>query len=304
LSRAILGGSLETLVTDLLHALGFGLITAALVGISAVALSLQYGVTNFANFAHGELLTVGAYAAYATQHWTTDLLVQVAVGAAAAAIVAVLINIVVIRPFVQTTARLVILLVVTAALSQIIQGGLSFGFGLDNVVLRRPTEVVHSYGPFLWSHLDIEIAVSAVIVMGALYLLLRHTAFGKAQRAVADDASLARITGINTKRIVSLTWLITGALAGGAGVALAATVGSFNNQLGFNFLLVTFAAAIIGGIGRANGAIVGAVIIGLLTEVTGLYLSSGYKQEFALLALVAFLFIRPRGIFGPLKEAM
>jgi branched-subunit amino acid ABC-type transport system permease component len=105
LSRAILGGSLETLVTDLLHALGFGLITAALVGISAVALSLQYGVTNFANFAHGELLTVGAYAAYATQHWTTDLLVQVAVGAAVAAIVAVLINIVVIRPFVQTTAR-------------------------------------------------------------------------------------------------------------------------------------------------------------------------------------------------------
>src|ERR1700712_4989014 len=133
-------------VTDLLHALGFGLITAALVGISAVALSLQYGVTNFANFAHGELLTVGAYAAYGTQHWTTDLLVQVAVGSAAAALVAVLINIVVIRPFVQTTARLVILLVVTAALSQIIQGGLSFGFGLDNVVLRRPTEVVHSYG--------------------------------------------------------------------------------------------------------------------------------------------------------------
>jgi branched-chain amino acid transport system permease protein/neutral amino acid transport system permease protein len=291
-------------VTDLLHALGFGLITAALVGISAVALSLQYGVTNFANFAHGELLTVGAYAAYATQHWTTDLLVQVAVGSVAAALVAVLINIVVIRPFVQTTARLVILLVVTAALSQIIQGGLSFGFGLDNVVLRRPTEAVHSYGPFLWSHLDIEIAVTAVLVMVALYLLLRHTAFGKAQRAVADDASLARITGINTKRIITLTWLITGALAGGAGVALAATVGSFNNQLGFNFLLVTFAAAIIGGIGRANGAIVGAIIIGLLTEVTGLYFSSGYKQEFALLALVAFLFIRPRGIFGPLKEAM
>lgn len=291
-------------MTDLLHAIGFGLVTAALVGISAVALSLQYGVTNFANFAHGEFLTVGAYAAYATQHWTHNLPIQVLAGAAAAAGVASLMNVVAIRPFVRTSARLVILLVVTAALSQIIQGSISFGFGLDNVVLARPTESVHHYGPFLWSHLDIGIALTAIIAMGALYVLLHYTSFGKAQRAVADDASLARITGINTKRIVTVTWLITGALAGGAGVALAATVGSFNNQLGFNFLLVTFAAAIIGGIGRTNGAIVGALVIGVLTEITGYYLSSGYKQEFALLALVAFLFIRPRGIFGPLKEAL
>jgi branched-subunit amino acid ABC-type transport system permease component len=291
-------------MTGLLNAIGFGLITAAIIGISSVALSLQYGVTNFANFAHGEFLTIGAYSAYVAQRFTHNLLLEVLAGAVMAAVFASLMNKATIQPFVRRGVRLVILLVVTAAVSQIAQGIISFGFGLDNVVLQHPTGVSHRYGPFLWTNLDIAIGVTALLVLVALYGLLHFTTFGKAQRAVADDPALARVTGVNTKRIVTITWVITGALAGGAGVALAATVGSFNNQLGFNFLLVTFAAAIIGGIGKVNGAIVGALIIGITTEITGYYFSAGYKQEFALIALVLFLFIRPRGIFGPLREAV
>jgi branched-chain amino acid transport system permease protein len=288
----------------LFNALGFGLITAAIIGISAVALSLQYGVTNFANFAHGEFMTIGAFSAYGMQYFTSNLLLQVLFGAAVTAVFAMLMNIVAIQPFVRKGVRLSILLVVTAAVSQVVQGIISFGFGLDNVVLSRPVGLSHRYGPFIWTGLDIQIGIASVLVVIGLYALLRMTSFGRAQRAVADDPVLARVTGVNTRRIVTLTWFITGALAGGAGVALAATVGSFNNQLGFNFLLVTFAAAIIGGIGKVNGAIVGALIIGILTEVTGYYLSAGYKQEFALLALVIFLFVRPRGIFGPVREAV
>ncbi|HEV7447243.1 MAG TPA: branched-chain amino acid ABC transporter permease [Steroidobacteraceae bacterium] len=291
-------------MTGLLNALGFGLITAAIIGISSVALSLQYGVTNFANFAHGEFLTIGAYSAYAAQHFTNNLLLEVLAGATVSALFAMLMNIVTIQPFVRRGVKLGILLVVTAAVSQIAQGVISFSFGLDNVVLRRPADLSHKHGPFVWTTLDIQTGIAAVIVVAALFGVLRMTSFGRAQRAVADDPVLARVTGINTRRIVTLTWLITGALAGGAGVALAATVGSFNNQLGFNFLLVTFAAAIIGGIGKVNGAIVGALIIGIVTEVTGYYFNAGYKQEFALIALVLFLFVRPRGIFGPVREAV
>jgi branched-subunit amino acid ABC-type transport system permease component len=238
------------------------------------------------------------------QYFTHNLLLEVLVGAAVTALFAMLMNIVAIQPFVRKGVRLGILLVVTAAVSQVVQGIFSFGFGLDNVVLSRPVGLSHNYGPFVWTTLDIETGIAAVLVVAGLYALLRMTSFGRAQRAVADDPVLARVTGVNTRRIVTLTWLITGALAGGAGVALAATVGSFNNQLGFNFLLVTFSAAIIGGIGKVNGAIVGSLIIGILTEVTGYYLSAGYKQEFALLALVLFLFVRPRGIFGPVREAV
>jgi branched-subunit amino acid ABC-type transport system permease component len=291
-------------MTGLLNALGFGLITAAIISISSVALSLQYGVTNFANFAHGEFLTIGAYSAYGAQHFSHNLVIEVLAGALVSALFAILMNIVTIQPFVRRGVKLGILLVVTAAVSQIAQGVISFSFGLDNVVLQRPVDLSQSYGPFVWTSLDIETGIGAVIVVAALFAVLRMTSFGRAQRAVADDPALARVTGINTGRIVTLTWLITGALAGGAGVALAATVGSFNNQLGFNFLLVTFAAAIIGGIGKVNGAIVGALIIGIVTEVTGYYFSAGYKQEFALIALVLFLFVRPRGLFGPVREAV
>jgi branched-subunit amino acid ABC-type transport system permease component len=90
---------------------------------------------------------------------------------------------------------------------------------------------------------------------------------------------------------------MVGALAGLAGVALAATTGSFNNQLGFNYMLVTFAAIIVGGLGKVHGALAGALIIGMVTEISGYYLSSGYKQVFALVLLMVVLILRPSGIF-------
>lgn len=290
-------------MSGFLEALGFGIVTAAIVGLSAVALSLQFGVTNFPNFAHGEFLTVGAYTAFAMQYITTNLAIDTLAGVVGGAVLGYLMNRFAIAPFMRTGKRVIVLLVVSAALSQVIEGVLSMIFGESNVVLQMPLQVAHHVGPFLWTTLDIEVIVAAVIAVALLHVMLHYTTFGKAQRAAADDKTLARITGVKTDRVITGTWLITGAMAGGAGVALAATVGSFNNLLGFNFLLVTFAAAIIGGIGRSVGAILGAVAIGLVTEITGFYLNAGYKQEFALIALVVFLFIRPQGILSPLQVA-
>ena len=285
------------------QAVGFGVVTAAIVGLSAVALNLQFGVTNFPNFAHGEFLTVGAYAAFAMQHFNTNLAVDALAGSASGAVLGYVMNRFAFQPFVRKGKRVILLLVVSAAVSQIIEDVIPIIFGQNNVVFQTPTQVARHYGPFLWTTLDIQVIVASAISVALLHAVLHYTSFGRAQRAAADDTTLARITGINTSRVISATWLITGALAGLAGVALAATVGSFNSLLGFNFLLVTFAAGIIGGIGSSVGAILGAIVIGLITEITGFYLSSGYKQEFALLALAAFLFIRPQGILAPLQAA-
>ncbi|MHB1940765.1 MAG: branched-chain amino acid ABC transporter permease [Candidatus Dormibacteria bacterium] len=278
------------------HALGFGLVTAALVALSSVALSLQYSVTNIVNFAHGELLTAGAFAAVAVQAFSSNLLLETLVGALAGAALAALLNWGLLRPFTKHTSQLVILVVVTAAASQLIQGAFGVAFGLNEVVLRTPVELASSYGIFLWTPLDVWIIVAAVVVMLTVHASLRYTSFGLSQRAVADNPTLAQIAGINNRRTVSATWLITGLLAGGAGVGLAATLGSFTNLIGFNFLLVTFAAAIIGGIGRVHGAMLGALIIGVATELAGYYLNSGYKEEFALLVLLVFLVFRPWGL--------
>ena len=278
------------------HALGFGLVTAALVALSSVALSLQYSVTNIVNFAHGELLTAGAFAAVAVQAFSSNLLLETLAGALAGAALAALLNWGLLRPFTKHTSQLVILVVVTAAASQLIQGAFGVAFGLNEVVLRTPVELASSYGIFLWTPLDVWIIVAAVVVMLTVHASLRYTSFGLSQRAVADNPTLAQIAGINNRRTVSATWLITGLLAGGAGVGLAATLGSFTNLIGFNFLLVTFAAAIIGGIGRVHGAMLGALIIGVATELAGYYLNSGYKEEFALLVLLVFLVFRPWGL--------
>jgi branched-subunit amino acid ABC-type transport system permease component len=287
-------------LTEFWAALSAGLVTSAIIGLSAVAMSMQFGVTKHANFAHGELLTIAAYTAVEVRHLTSNIVVEALAGGIVAALAAWAINRFLIERYRKLANRLLMLLIVTAAISQAIQGALALGFGVDHVVLTTPTQVSHKIGPFTWNTLDMQILVVAVLAFAALHILLRYTTFGRAQRAVADDAVLARVVGINTSRIISLTWLVVGFIAGLAGVALASTIGSFNNQLGFNYLLVTFAAVIVGGIGKMYGALAGALIIGLVTEFSGFYLSSGYKQEIALLVLILVLFVRPNGLFTTL----
>jgi branched-chain amino acid transport system permease protein len=280
------------------HALGFGLVTSALIALSAVAMSMQSGVTKHANFAHGELLTVAAYAMVTMQHFTNNLVLDTIVGVIASAILAWSMNKIVIAPFRKIVRRLIIMLIVTAALSQILQGALALIFGINYVVLSVPSQKGHHVGPFIWTTLDMILLVLTVVVVAALHGVLHYTSFGKAQRAVADDAALAQVVGVKSSTIISQTWLLTGAVAGLAGCALAMTVGTFSNNLGFSFLLVTFAAVIIGGVGKMYGAIAGALIVGIITEVSGFYLSSGYKQVIALSVLIAVLLLRPNGLFA------
>jgi branched-subunit amino acid ABC-type transport system permease component len=278
-------------------AIGYGIVTSAILGLSAVAMSLQYGITKHANLAHGELLTVAAYTMVLVQAQTNNLALAVVCAVAAGAGTGWLLNRVVLTPFRRISSRLTVLLIVTFCAGQIIQGALALGFGLNYVNVVIPTQVAHHVGPFLWTTLDEIIIVAAVVVFAGVFAVLRFTSFGRSQRAVADDVVLARAKGIRANRVLWQTWLMVGCLAGLAGVALAATSGSFNNQLGFNYMLVTFAAIIVGGLGKVHGALVGALIIGMVTEVSGYYLSSGYKQVFALVLLLVVLILRPRGIF-------
>lgn len=280
------------------QAIGFGIVSAALIALSAVAMSMQFGVTKHANFAHGELLTVSAFTMVLMQKVTQNLFLDAAVGICASATLAWLINKTILQPFRRVVKRLIIMLIVTASVSQIIQSLLAVGFGTNYVVLNVPNEVGRHIGPFVWTTIDVVIIVLAILVVAFLHILLHYTSFGKAQRAVADDVDLARIVGINSGAVISRTWLLTGAVAGLAGSALAVTIGTFSNLLGFTFLLVTFAAVIVGGVGKMYGAVVGSLIVGIVTEVSGYYLSSGYKQVIALGVLIVVLLVRPNGFFA------
>ena len=282
----------------LADAVGFGIVSGAIISLSTMAMSLQHSVTKHANFSHRELLTVAAYAMFAMQHLTDNVLLDGLVGLVVAALLALVLDEFVFKPFRTRTRRLVTLLVVTAAASQVLQGTFALIWGANYVTLQVPTTHAKHVGPFLWTTTDEVVIGLAVIAFLVTHVVLRYTSFGRSQRAVADDADLARVCGVNTSHVIRWTWIAVGLLAGLGGATLAVYSGTFDNLLGFNFLLVTFAAMIVGGIGKMYGAVIAGLLIGIVTSVAGAYTNQGYNQLFALGLLAIVVLIRPSGLFN------
>ncbi|MGH2496312.1 MAG: branched-chain amino acid ABC transporter permease [Ktedonobacteraceae bacterium] len=283
----------------LLLSFGFGLITASILAIAAVGLSLQFGITNYINFAYGDLLTFGVYTAFVVnQRLGLNIWIGLVVAVILTAILAWLINLFILRPFTDRGTSPIIMLVVTLGVSLILQ----------NVILAIFSEQFQNYtmstgnplniGPFLFTPLQLGIIGLAIVTMLAVHALLRYTRLGKAMRAVSDSPELARISGINTRMIVNAVWLLAGGLGGLSGVVLAFNVASFTPTVGFGFLFIIFAAVILGGIGSPYGAIAGALVVGIATEMSAAFISSEYKSAIALVILIIALLIRPQGIFA------
>jgi branched-subunit amino acid ABC-type transport system permease component len=285
-------------MTVLGHALGYGIVTAVLIALSAAAFSLQYSVSSVPNFAHGDLLTIGAYGALVGQRLGLPLPLDAVVGAIVGAVGASLIYRLVLHYFTKQGTRLVFTVAVTAGVALIIENSLSIIFGNSNVNLTVSGTGSHQIGPFLWTNIDLIILVAGGLLLALLFMGLRYTQFGRSVRAVSDNRDLARASGIRVERTVLLTWAVAGLVAGLAGVALATSQSNFGPFIGSNFLLVTFSAAIIGGVGRINGAVLGALIIGLVTEISGAYFNAGYKQVAAMAILVIVLLVRPNGLLN------
>ncbi|MDA8261984.1 MAG: branched-chain amino acid ABC transporter permease [Actinomycetota bacterium] len=282
----------------MLEAIGFGLVTAAVVAMAAVGLSLQVSVTNFINFAYGDFMTFGAYVAYAANSAGLNFFAAVAVGGVATALLGVLANLTVFRPFVRRKARVITLLISTIGLSFIVQNLIVIIWGTGAERYTVSIGNAHHVGPFLWTTGDMVIMVTAFVLLLGLHLMLRYTRFGKSLRATSNNPDLALASGIDTGRVVNYTWLIAGFFAAVAGVALAMELNTLRPVLGFNELFVVFGAIILGGIGRPYGAMLGALIIGILTEVSGAYLNPAYKGSIAFAVVVILLLVRPQGLLA------
>jgi branched-subunit amino acid ABC-type transport system permease component len=289
-------------VSLFLVGVGSGLVTAAIIALSTVGLSLQYSVTRTINFAHGELMTVGAYAAYVVAQHSSNVVLQGVVAIAAGAALAWVLNRSLFRPFARRGAGSLTIFVLTIAASLIVQNVLEAIFSGNFVNYPSAVGAAYRVGPFRWTLTDLLTMAAAAVVLLALHVTIRRTKFGKAQRAVADDVALARTTGVYAHRIIDLTWAIDGGVAGLSGMLLALQVGSFSPSLGFTFLLVIFSAAIVGGIGQMYGAMAGSLIVGVVMEVSAVYIPPDYKETMAFLILVVVLLLRPQGIVAALSE--
>jgi branched-subunit amino acid ABC-type transport system permease component len=284
-------------VNEALLTLGFALVTASILALSAVAFTLEYAVTNVANVSHGEILTVGAYAAYLV-HGRTGSAVAAAIAAAlAGGLVALAMHSAVIGPFIRFGATPTIIFIATLGMSFMIQNTLVIFFGAANVAYTLDPGAPHHLGPFLLTPLDLEIIASAIAITLALYVIISRTRFGKALRAVSQNRELARVTGINATRVAAATFFLAGLIAGYAGFILAESVGSFNPYFGFSFFLITLTAAVAGGLGKAFGTMVGAVLVGIILEFAGGYVSASYNLAFAFAILAIVILVRPRGLF-------
>jgi len=286
------------LFQTLVLSLGFGLITASVLAIAAVGITLQFGVTNYLNLAYGDLLTFGVYVALVVnQHFGLSIWMGLAAAILLTSLVAWLINILILRPFTNRNSPRVVMLVVTVGVSLILQNVILAIFGEQFQQYAVATGTPRHVGPFLFTPLQLGILGLAVVTMVAIHVLLRYTRLGKAMRAVSDSPELARIAGINTRQIVNAVWLIAGGLAGLSGVVLAFNVVTFTPTVGFGFIFVIFSAMVLGGVGSPYGAMAGALVVGIATEVSAVFLPSEYKTAVALVILILVLLLRPQGIF-------
>ncbi|QZY00596.1 branched-chain amino acid ABC transporter permease [Halobaculum rubrum] len=310
---------------SVLEYLANGLVFSSIIVLSSIGLSLVYSIANFANFAHGDTMTVGAYTALVTFGFVGTLGAEVlglplgfflalVVGVAVAAAVAVLTHKIVYEPLdIGSIGLLITSIGVAFVYRAIIQLGFGTGFVEFQIPLLRPIEALLPYGIRMTLH-DVAIVGSAAVLVAGLHALLQYTDLGRKMRATADNPSLARVSGIRTDRIEIWTWVIGAGLAGAGGVFL----GLYNNispRMGFNILLVVFAAVILGGIGSVYGAMVGGFLIGMINQLTpilprlgqeipfvpesfGIPIGIEYANAIVFLIMVAVLLVRPSGIAG------
>ncbi|MFP3915509.1 MAG: branched-chain amino acid ABC transporter permease [Actinomycetota bacterium] len=291
-------------MTEFLQLSVNGLMTGFILAIGAVGVTLVLGVLRLLHVAHGDTIAFGTYTGLLFAGLFADSLVAALIGAAlATAAFAVVSDYVLWQPLRRRGAGMVSLLLSSIGLALILRHVIFWVAGADPRQFPIDLMAVFEFGPVRFSHgqmIALPVALAGII---ALAWLFARTNAGKRMRALADDASLAAVAGVDVRRTILLIWAVSGALAGLAGVLQGLVQNSFNPNLGFQLLLPVFAAVILGGIGSAYGALAGGIILGFVMEVSTWGALAGgvppnYKQVVAFAVLIVMLVLRPQGLLG------
>jgi neutral amino acid transport system permease protein len=282
-----------------------GISVGSIIALSAVGLTLTYGILRLSNFAHGDFMTLGAYLTLVGDRilvnqfkldasWSVWLAMVAAAGMTVGA--TLLSEKLLWAPMRQQRATSTTLMIISIGLALFIRNGIILLWGGGNQRYELPIVSAVSWAGLRLPFYNLVVIGLAVGAMAALHYLLQNTKIGKAMRAVADDIDLARVTGINVDRVVIWTWVIAGSLTA-LGGSMLGLVEAVRPNMGWFLILPLFASVILGGIGNPYGAIAGALIIGIAQEVSIYFLRPEYKQGIALLIMVLVLLVRPQGLF-------
>jgi branched-chain amino acid transport system permease protein/neutral amino acid transport system permease protein len=281
-----------------LAAFGFGLVSLSVIAIGAVGFTMQFGITNMINLAYGEVMISSAYIAYYVNRAGISIWIAMIAGAVFGAAFSFLLNRIVYAPFLAKGTSHIGMVIVSLAVSLMMANLLLPIVGYYSVSYQNSTGDLIRVGSIILTTNQIAIIAVAVALMLLIHGLLRYTRLGKAMRATSANPTLARNCGIPTQRVVDMVWVITGALCGLAGVVAAMDSDTFAIANGATFLITILAAAVLGGAGQPYGAMIGAVLIGLITELSAAAWSPQYKEVVAFGILVLVMVLRPQGLLA------
>jgi len=281
---------------QLIQTLVNGIAVGSIIALAAVGLTLTYGILRLANFAHGDLMTLGAYFTWTANILGLNLWLSTGVGALLAIAVALLTEKIIWSPMRERRASSTTLIIISIGLALVLRNGIILIWGAANKQYDLPVLPALDFG-------GIRITVSRLIVVGlaiaailAMHYILQRTKVGKAMRAVADNVDLARVSGINVDRVVIWTWVLAAGLTA-IGGSMYGLITAVRPDMGWFLILPMFASVILGGIGNPYGAIAGSYVIGIAQELSTYLFSAEYKLAVALVLMVAVLLVRPQGIF-------
>jgi branched-chain amino acid transport system permease protein len=290
-----------------------GLVLGSMYALVALGYTMVYGIINLINFAHGEVLMVGALTSWTVVTFLADaglpgwlvLLISVPVAIFVCSVLNFSIEKLAYRPL-RNAPRLAPL--ITAMGMSLLLQTLAMIIWKPNpkpFPLLLPTEPIAIGGAVIGVTQILILVTTAVMLVGLMYLVNR-TKLGRAMRATAENPRVAALMGVRPDMVISATFIIGAALAAVAGIMWAANYGTVQHSMGFLPGLKAFTAAVLGGIGNLAGAVVGALLLGLveaigagyLGELTGGVLGSHYADIFAFVALILVLTLRPQGLLG------
>lgn len=287
-------GVMETFLQTTINGLASGSIYA----LGAIGLSLVYAILKLVNFAHGDFMTLGGYVAFAVNvSWGAPLVVAVIAAVVAIAVVGLVSEALIWRPMRNRGAGIMQLLLLSIGLAFVMRNLILFGWGGQEKRLSIDNTRTFDLGIVRVSLIQVIVIAIAAVVLVGVGVMLRSTYVGKSMRALSDSFDLAEVSGIDTRRVVTYTWVLGGGLAGLAGV-LAGLFSTVRPDMGWVLLLGIFAAVILGGIGNPFGALVGGIALGLVQEWSTNWITPTYKEAIGFVVLILVLLFRPNGVLG------
>jgi branched-chain amino acid transport system permease protein len=276
-----------------------GLEFGLLIALGALGLSLIYGTTGLTNFAHGEIITFGGLAA-----WTLNagmgipLVISGILALILSGLFGWLNNAVLWKPLRKRGTGLIAMMIVSIGLAIFLRNLYLFFYGGDKRAYAEYAGLAGlEFGPVSLTPTDLVAMLIAIIALGVVVVAVQRTRMGKATRAVSDNPALASSAGINVERVITVVWIVGAALAGLGGILLGFSQ-QVSFQMGFQILLLVFAAVTLGGLGTIWGAILGSIVVGLFLQLTTLVIPTELKSVGALMVLIVILLVRPYGLLG------